>query len=285
MAYHSIQNESKSNEKILYEKFHKKWGKNKLITLLQEVFKKNKPEGFVFDLLAWYVPTFREVFGKDIKIQNCLFHLNKLIVKEYDDAMKFLNKNLWTLEEYKKMYSILDLFYDRKEALEYLDKLILQRDICSFFNSEWKTELKEKHFIKLFKKHLYEAKKTRRRLKQNLPKRSLDSISKNLYSLLENASEQDFFPTKIIKRLKKIKKNFSLFLGGWDRDILTNNRLEGFFGTTLKKFEKKCFNIVEHLSAFLKLKKLRKKGIQIFEPISLNDRFLLTSAVLTCKKL
>jgi hypothetical protein len=43
--------------------------------------------------------------------------------------------------------------------------------------------------------------------------------------------------------------------------------VEGLFGSTLKKFQKKTFNVSKHFKAFLKLKKLRKKGLSLLKEI------------------
>lgn len=42
---------------------------------------------------------------------------------------------------------------------------------------------------------------------------------------------------------------------------------KGIFGSTLKTFQEKTFNVIKHFRAFLKLKKLRKKGLSLLKEI------------------
>ncbi len=254
-------------DEVIYEGLHKDISKKSLIKLLKEIFKDSKPKGFVFDMKTIYVNAFKSVFGKKINLQYCIFHLHKSIMDKFNKKMKFLNKSLWTLEDYKRMYMIFNIFYDRSEDLAFIDNLLFNRDFN--FITSVKTEVIDKYYIKFARKQFHENKLIRERKNgfKRLKHNSKKQIKENLDRILELCKIPKYFPKKVVSQLRKIKNNFSDYTGGIEFSILTNNRVEGLFGSTLKKFQKKTFNMISHFSAFLKLKKLRKKGLSLLEEI------------------
>ena len=253
---------------VIYEGLHKDISKKSLIKLLKEIFANTKPKGFVFDMKTMYVNAFKQVFGRKINLQYCIFHLHKSILKKFNDKMKFLNKSLWTLEDYRRMYMIFNIFYDRSEDLNFIEELQFQRNF-NFITSSVKTDNIDKYYIKLARKQFHDNKLIRERKNgfKRLKNHSKKEIEKNLDEILELCKIPKYFPKKVVSQLRKIKNNFSDYTGGIDDGILTNNRLEGLFGSTLKKFQKKTFNVISHFKAFLKLKKLRKKGLSLLKEI------------------
>ncbi len=254
-------------DEVIYEGLHRDISKKSLVKLLKEIFKDSKPKGFVFDMKTMYVNAFKSVFGRKINLQYCIFHLHKSIMDKFNKSMKFLNKNLWTLEDYKRMYMIFNIFYDRSEDLKFIEELQFQRNLNFFTSVE--TDNIDKYYIKLAKKHFHDNKLIRERKNgsKRLKHNSKIQIEKNLDKILELCKIPKYFPKKVVSQLRKIKKNFSDYTGGIDEGILTNNRVEGLFGSTLKKFQKKTFNVIEHFKAFLKLKKLRKKKLSLLKEI------------------
>ena len=252
---------------VIYEGLHSDISKKSLIKLLKEIFKDSKPKGFVFDMKTMYVNAFKLVFGKKINLQYCIFHLHKSIMDKFNKKMKFLNKSLWTLENYKRMYMIFNIFYDRSSDLSFIDNLLFNRDF-NFITSA-KTEVIDKYYIKFARKQFQENKLIRERKNgfKRLKHNSKEQIEENLNKILQLCKIPKYFPKKVVSQLRKIKKNFSDYTGGIEFSILTNNRVEGLFGSTLKKFQKKTFNVISHFRSFLKLKKLRKKGLSLLEDI------------------
>lgn len=57
------------NDKVIYEETHKYFSKKLLKQILEKVFGKEKPKGFVVDMRLEYPSAFKDVFGKKIKIQ------------------------------------------------------------------------------------------------------------------------------------------------------------------------------------------------------------------------
>lgn len=254
-------------DEVIYEGIHRDISKKSLIGLLKEIFKDSKPKGFIFDMKTMYVNAFKAVFGKKINIQYCIFHLHKSIMDKYNKSMKFLNKNLWTLEDYKRMYMIFNIFYDRSEDLKYIEELQFQRNFN--FITSVETDDIDKYYIKLARKYFHKNKLIRERKNgsKRLKHNSKEQIEENLNDILELCKIPKYFPKKVVSQLRKVKKNLSDYTGGIEFNILTNNRVEGLFGSTLKKFQKKTFNVIKHFKAFLKLKKLRKKGFSLLKEI------------------
>lgn len=277
------------NNKIVYEKIHYKFSKKKLKKLLKEVFGDFIPKGFVVDMKVDYPDAFKSVFGRKIKLQFCVFHLNKLILKEYRDSLKIGSKVNWNLIHYYNLYSLFNIFYDRSFELKILKKFMkhhknfihnLTKEKIKFWVEKYKIKSKrietqkrkvieicEKKLIKNFRKILHDKKNLRRRQGKTLivrAKKSALKIFGNIYS------QKSIFPEKIQKRIERIEKNFEYFIAS-DGEILTNNKLEGFFGATLKKFRKKLKKTHRGFSALLKRKRLEQNGLLCFKEFSIYD--------------
>ena len=240
-------------DEIIYQELIPKLTSKKLEQILRGLFKKNKPRGFVFDMKTMYVNVFKAVFGKNIKLQYCIFHLNKSILDKFKEANRFLREDLWTLEEVYKMYSTFNIFYDRTIEIEHIIKL---QNKLAFARSFLTLESLEKTLIKEFRKDCHDFKLERIREKRTLKKRTKEDAKSKLEEVLQLCNIPKYFPKKV-----------------------TNNRLEGFFGSTLKKFQKKTFNVLQHFKAFLKLKKLRRKGLSLFKEIP-PDKYLFAQMLI-----
>jgi len=264
---------------VIYQELVKKLTSDKLEEILRDLFGQNKPKGFVFDMRTMYVNVFRRVFGNDVKLQYCIFHLNKSIMDKFKEAMKFLSEDLWTLEEIHKMYSIFNIFYDRTIELDCIIKLQNKLAFASSFLTLQTLKGFENSLINEFRKQCHDLKLERIREKRTLKQRTKEDAKKKLDAILELCKIPKYYPKKVVRQLRKVANNFSCFTGGIEEEILTNNRLEGFFGSTLKKFQKKTFNVLEHFKSFLKLKKLRKKGLSLLKDI-LPEKYLFAQMLI-----
>jgi hypothetical protein len=287
-AYRVVFFDPKKNE-VIYEQIHYKFSIKILRRILQEVFGDFKPKGFVVDMKIQYPNAFKSVFGRKIKIQFCIFHLNKLILKEYNDSLKIGSKENWNLIHYYNLYSLFNIFYDRtyelkiiknfmKNHKKFLQKLTDNKiklwvkkyniDSKKIETQKKKViEIFEKKLIKAFKKIVHDKKNLRRKLRKTLIVRTKESALQIFYQIHE---QKNIFPEKIQKRIGKIKTNFEYFIAS-DGEILTNNKLEGFFGATLKKFRKKLKKTIRGFSALLKCKRLEKNGLLSFKEFTIYD--------------
>lgn len=280
------------------EKIHERFSKKILMQVLREVFGETKPKGFVVDMRLEYPSAFESVFGKKIKIQFCVFHLNKLILNEYKECLTIGNAVRWTLIEYYYLYTLFNIFYDRENELKILKKMIddydnfkknLTPEIINHFADKYKLniknknelrekveEIKQRKLMKKFRKILHDKKNERKRNKETLKVRSVDSakeIFDNVYL------RKSIYPEKIRKRIIKIKEKFDYFTAS-NGEVLTTNKLEGFFGATLKKFRKKCSRCFLSLTSLLKRKRARQEGIEFFTRFTIFDIAKMFTAIL-----
>lgn len=287
-AYRLVFFDLKEN-KIIYEKIHYKFSKKILKQVLAEVFGDKTPKGFVVDMRLEYPSAFKEVFGRKIKVQFCVFHLNKLILKEYQESLKVGKKVKWSLMDYYNMYLLFNIFYNRNFELKILKKLMehfkqfkanLTNEKCEFYVNKYKIDYKtferqkqevieimEKKLIKSFRRILHDKKNFRKRRKETLQVRTIESAQKILAKI---SGEKALFPKKIQKRIERIKENFEYFIASGG-EVLTNNKLEGFFGATLKKFWKKNRKSLLSFSALLKRKRAKQEGREYFRKFTMFD--------------
>lgn len=278
------------NNRPIYEAKHENLTKEALKSILKEVFPDKTPMGFVFDMKTMYPDAFKEVFGKRIKLQYCVFHLNKLILDEYQKALRVGKKVKWNLIHCRNMYSLFDIFYDRKQELDlietlekelnrYNEKLKGIEDIDAYFKNvlfskncktrenkiAYCTRLYEKELMAVFREHLHNEKLRRRREKTGLKPRTKDDARSRLDKIIRMSA---YYPKALQKRIQKINDNFDMFTGS-NGAYLTNNMLEGFFGSTLKKFRKKEFHSNEGLKNYFVFRKIKQAGINIIEQFSI----------------
>jgi len=272
---------------VIYEKIHYSFSKKILQEILKQVFPDTKPKGFVTDMRLEYPNAFKFIFGKKIKLQFCVFHLNKLILKEYAETLKFGKSIKWTLMDKYNMYSLFNIFYNRSFELNRLKKLMnhlenfkmkLTNDKVVFYVEKYNIKLKtyelqkrnvikiiEKKMLKSFRKMLHDKRNFRKRRKTTLLIRSTESASK-IFEMIKQ--QKDIYSQKIQKRINRIEKNFEFFIAS-EGVVLTNNKLEGFFGATLKKFRKKSRKSLLSFSALLKRKRARQNGMKFYRKFTI----------------
>lgn len=276
-------------DRVIYEETHKYFSKKILVKILKEVFGDKVPKGFVTDMRVEYPSAFKTVFGNKIKIQFCVFHLNKLILKEYQDSLRIGKKCFWTITDYYNLYSLFNIFYDRSFELNKLKKLSkhfdnfkkkltpekIQNYAKKYTISSKNTislerkviEIIQKKMLKSFRKLCKCRRINRKRTKNTLIPRMIESANSKLDEIESIAS---IYPSKIQKRIVKIRENFDYFTAS-KGEVLTNNKLEGFFGATLKKFRKKLKKSFLSFKAMLNLKRAKREGIKTFRRFTLFD--------------
>lgn len=276
-------------DKVIYEQTHKRFSKKILQQLLTEVFGSTIPKGFVTDMRVEYPSAFKAVFGRKIKIQFCIFHLNKLILKEYQDSLRVGKNCFWTITHYYNLYSLFNVFYDRSFELNQLKKvskdfdnfkekltsekiqMYAQKYVLPSTNEEvLRTkviEIIQKKLIKSFRKVCKSRRLERKRMKVTLSPRTVESANMKLAEIEALAS---LYPSKLQKRIKRIRENFEYFTAS-QGEVMTNNKLEGFFGATLKKFRKKLKKTHVSFKAMLNMKRAKRESIEIFRRFTLFD--------------
>lgn len=196
-----------------------------------------------------YPEIFKRIWGNKVIHQKCLMHLNKLVVNDF-------GRNLKLVDLYNK-YLLLNIFYNRKRELKFIEKLMKKQAKKSFNNDkekkEWIKESKQK-----FYDYVKKLENSRRRNQKNLTQRKLymaTEIFENLWK------QKNLFPQKIRKRLKMIKENWKYFTAFYHvKDCpATNNAVENYYSTSLKTHRKKQLRsdkgIINHmkLSAYKRI--------------------------------
>lgn len=228
---------------------------------LREHLDVNKEIVLIVDCDRRYPKIFKRIWGNKVTVQKCLLHLNKLVVKDF-------GKNTTLLNEYNK-YLILNLYYNRKKELKFLERLLKKQEKKHFATSkekgEWVKKAKQK-----FRDHVKKLENERRRKGKNLTQRKL-SKAKELFD--ELWKQKALFPKKARDRLKMIKKNWKYFTAFYHiKDCpATNNAIENYYSTSLKTHRKKQLRtdkgILNHmkLAAFKRVVGLTKPKKTLLE--------------------
>ena len=232
-----------------------------------------KKEAFIVDLALGYPAMLKDLFP-DIKVQWCLFHLNKLIIKDFEGSKKFnkYGKKILPLQELYNQYLLFDLFFNHEVELRFLKrqlkKLSERKEILKSYEEENLISFYEMKLISEFTESRKSLKKHRRKYKNKYLLRRTKQESLRLLEKLRK--EISFFPKQVQKRIKKIKKNFDKFGLFQENHLIppTNNTIEQYYSATLQKTKKKKFRCNESLH--LKLKIVREKWNQTLENLKFN---------------
>ena len=236
-------------------------------------------EAFIVDLARGYPEMLKSLFP-NVKVQWCIFHLNKLIVEDFDSYKKRnkQGKKVLPLQELYHLYRELNLFFNHEVECNYLERqlkmLTKRKEIikgCGCY--EESAEIITDYEMQL----IYGFYEFRNGLKKNRRKHKLKYLLRyskdETITLLEKIeTEIGYFPKKAQARIRKIRENLDRFTLFQENPLVppTNNRLEQYYSATLQKTEKKRFRTQE--SVKLKLKIVREKWNYTLE--GLNFPFL-----------
>lgn len=208
----------------------------------------NKKLIVITDCDQKYPKIFKKIWGKKVIHQQCLLHLNKLVVKDF-------GKNTTLLNEYNK-YLMLNIFYNRNKELKFLERLLKKQEKKTFSSTDERRE-----WIKKAKRKFYDyvrkLENARRRAGKNLTQRKLFK-AKQLFEKLWR--ERRFLPHKAQKRLEMIKNNWDFFTAFYHVKgcPATNNALENYFSTSLKTHRKKQLRTDDGITNHMKLSALKR---------------------------
>jgi hypothetical protein len=220
----------------------------------------NKDEQTIEDFLRKYLDTtkeiviitdcdrrypniFKSIWGNKVIHQKCLMHLNKLIVNDF-------GKYTSIIEDYNK-YLMLNLFYNRRKELKFLEKLLKkqsQKRFCDNKEKEtWTKKIKQK-----FRDYVKKLENKRRREGKNLSMRRLCDAQRIFDTLWQ---QQQLFPKKARKRLEMIKENWGYFTAFYHVEgcPATNNAVENYYSTSLKTHRKNQLRTDEGIINHMKL--------------------------------
>jgi len=208
-----------------------------------------------------YPEIFKKIWGNKVIHQKCLMHLNKLVVTDF-------GKNTSLINEYNK-YMILNVFYNRRKELKFLEKVLKKQDKKIFASNKekilWVKDMKSK-----FREYVKKLENSRRRAKHNLQQRPLWKATQ-VFETIYN--QKSLLSTKVQKRLDMIKENWKYFTAFYHiKDCpATNNLMENYFSTSLKTQQKKQLRTYEginnkmRLSAFKRIEGFSKPNKTLLE--------------------
>lgn len=228
------------------ELFDKK-NPNTIKQFLMANFDTTKPLYIVTDFYSSYPSILKEVFGDNLIHQYCLFHLNKLIVKDFP-------KNTTIAQELLK-YRLLNIFYNRENEIEMLRKLELEEIEMNQNEDAYKLWIKKAK--KAFYEFVHELELSRRRKKENLEMNSLEKAEGNFNELMKQINS---FDDTIQKRLRMINKhwmNLTVFYH-LEGAPATNNAIENYYSTSLKTHRKKQFRTEIGILNQIKLSSMKR---------------------------
>lgn len=206
-----------------------------------------EPIYIVTDFGTNYPKIFKEIFGDKLLHQYCLFHLNKLIGKDFPRKS--------TISQMLLKYKLYNIFYKHEKEIEFLSKLeVKERSIIQnkkVYN-EWIKNAKND-----FYRFVHELELARRRKKVNHEMHSLEKSKINFDELLKDINS---FDNKIQTRLNMIKdnwKNLTMFhvLPGLPA---TNNPIENYYSTSLKTHRKKQLRTDEGILNQMRLSAMKR---------------------------
>jgi len=206
-----------------------------------------EPIYIVTDFGTSYPKIFKEIFGDKLLHQYCLFHLNKLIGKDFPRKS--------TIAQVLLKYKLYNIFYNHEKEIELLSKLEAKERSIIQNKKVYKKWIKNAKND--FYRFVHELELARRRKKVNHEMHSLEK-SKNIFD--ELLKDIKSFGEKIQTRLIMIKdhwKNLTMFhvLPGLPA---TNNPIENYYSTSLKTHRKKQLRTDEGILNQMKLSAMKR---------------------------
>lgn len=207
--------------------------------------------------------SYPDIITKDLKMkyQFDLRHLFDHITEEYREECGYKRGHkqyLHLCDELKKQ-ELFDVFYPREKLVSFVEKGVKELDKIT---DEDKKDEQDIELQKELKKLKHERRKKRRRKGYTHEHKNytLEEAKKKFEKVKQL---KQYYPKLLQKRIDKIEKNwehYTLFLV--DRNVPpTSNLAEQYFSSTLQRSEKKKFRSDDSLNEFLKIERLKKRGM------------------------
>ena len=215
---------------------------------LREHLDTDKDIVIITDCDRRYPGIFKRIWGNKVIHQKCLLHLNKLIGQDF-------GKNMTILNLYNK-YLLLNIFYNRKKELKFLERLLKKQEATGFQCGKEKVNWTKKARQKFYD-YVRKLENKRRSKGKNLTQRPLWK-AKQLFDNLW--SQRMIFPKKAQKRLKMIGRNWKYFTAFYAIKgcPATNNAIENYYSTSLKTHRKKQLRTDKGIMNHMKLSAIKR---------------------------
>lgn len=259
-------------EKIILDTQAPNAKKKTIMKALRKALKGLPVDAFIVDLNQHYPELIHELYPK-AKVQWCIFHLYKLVWKEFHNEFG----KTTPLQQLYNAYLLFNIFFDHQPALEKLAEL-LKKFTQYKFNNEKQDQQVEHCLLQEFRQFVRALKKERRRNHEKVHRRTLKQ-SVEIFARIK--TEITLFPTALQKRIRFIDDNWEKFtLFQHDTRVQpTNNGVEQYFGATLSKTEKKDFRSKDAVSRELRAHQAEWNGHVIFSTSKMLDVLNLTGTL------
>jgi hypothetical protein len=258
--------------KVLIDVVLPKQCKKTITELFKDCIDAEKVFSFVVDMASPYPGIIEECFGKDVKIQWCLFHLYQDIRRKYKGCKKETDNSGFQNELNKQI--IFDVYYPRPEFVDYLNDTlkwlkVIEKKAVNYDENKRKNILKRvrKAFWKQYR--LLQKKRKKRIRKEGSVIITDQEELKKRFKKVYNT--KGVYPTKIRKVIEKINDQWDKFIAfTTDKNIPpTNNRAEQYFSKTCKKTAKKEFRSINAAELKCQISYLQQNQIDIYKPFSI----------------
>jgi len=254
--------DTKTKQKIADELFDDK-SPDTIKQFLISKLDTSEPIFIVTDFGTSYPIVLKEVFGDKLLHQYCLFHLNKLIVKDFPKKT--------TIAQELLKYRLLDIFYNREKEIEMLRQIELKEKEIIQNEEVYKTWIKKAK--NEFYRFVHKLELVRRRKKENLEINGLQKAEKNFNNLWNELNSFDLTVQTRLKMIKKHWKNLIIF-HFVEGAPATNNAIENYYSTSLKTHRKKQFRTDIGIINQLQLSSMKRAGMFNEQKPTLFERFM-----------
>jgi hypothetical protein len=215
---------------------------------LKEAIEKSTPVFIVTDMGKGYKELIADVFNGKAIHQYCTLHLNQNIAKEFSRKCPMKDELI--------KYRLFNIFYDRDEELDYLERVCEDEASIDFKDEEKENEWRKKAKIR-FHGFLHEQELKRRRAHKNLRQRTDYESHVIMNELLKEAKS---FSLIVQRRLEKIQKDWNHFTAFQrvDDAPATNNAIENYYSTSLKGQSKKQLRTDGGINLHMKLSSMKR---------------------------
>jgi hypothetical protein len=213
---------------------------------LKEAIEKSTPVFIVTDMGKGYKELIADVFNGKAIHQYCTLHLNQNIAKEFSRKCPMKDELI--------KYRLFNIFYDRDEELNYLERVCEDEASIDFKDEE--NEWRKKAKIR-FHDFLHEQELKRRRAHKNLRQRTYYESYVIMNELLKEAKS---FSLIVQRRLEKIQKDWNHFTAFQrvDDAPATNNAIENYYSASLKGQSKKQLRTDGGINLHMKLSSMKR---------------------------
>lgn len=257
-----------------------------VIEALNKALKPYKKVVLIADMDSKYPGVLKELYHGKVEIQWCIFHLYKLVGKEFKQAYK---RRSFPLEQLLNKYEVFNIFFNHQLEMNFLrqqlrkfekrKKLLKETKLGEKEKSE-KLKEYEKKLKKEFSEYLASLKKNRRR-KNGTKLKARTRESAEYYMVRLEKVLKAFLPKKLKERIKYIRKHWNKFTTFYNHDNVppTNNGIEQYFSATLQKTQKKRFRTKKSAQLRLNIFKAKTNDVKIFKPINFFAFMLLFAKI------